>query len=380
MSIRLSKQFYQFFGPILSSPSTLNLIGGVGTVSRGIVPLSAQVDSVPLIPVGRNYVARLFTVPPDVVSEKGIDLSHKQPLPKAPEKWIQCPARMISKINERLRSLANIKGDEEISEDLMHITISRLWPAQVLQNFNEVEIALLTFSTGFSLPRWEKEVNESVPLLRIIKKIELASWRAHSKSLTWNQVVDIYNRMITFDLGMTDLTMRIDLTSDTSRKGYSSYCDVFLDSELGFVFFHQDRHVFSIGFNAIVREGRLSLRIEQVQLRQKKGNRFLYKMGGNYFQFVLERLVRHFAPIVCELRTGEHVVRDCMATYQSEIDFIENQEHPSERDLTRLGYFQRSIQNLQGEEGERIAQAYNQDFKGLKRSEGSPGYWRISPI
>lgn len=66
--------------------------------------------------------------------------------------------------------------------------------------------------------------------------------------------------------------------------------DLYLDASYGLLLYYKGRHVLTVGF-ALARKG---VMVAQVQLRHKKGNRFLYQLPCSYMDLALKMLAEAF--------------------------------------------------------------------------------------
>lgn len=102
---------------------------------------------------------------------------------------------------------------------------------------------------------------------------------------------------------------------------------IYLDAKLAFVICKDDRHVLTIGFNPSSR----GLLVAQVQLRQKRGNRWLYKLPAPVLEYALGRLRAAFNLPVW-LVTGESAAEAIRRAY-------EEGKGPSDEALNRVRSF-----------------------------------------
>lgn len=85
---------------------------------------------------------------------------------------------------------------------------------------------------------------------------------------------------------------------------------VYLDGKMGFSVLKDGKHVLTIGFSP----SSCGLFVAQVQLRQKKGNRWLFKLPSPLLDYVLERLRVAF-DLPVWLVTGESAARAVASSY-----------------------------------------------------------------
>lgn len=108
-----------------------------------------------------------------------------------------------------------------------------------------------------------------------------------------NDFARYHNELKTFDFGIPGFEVRLDHVTGFNEKGFVRYhrgetygeC-LYLDGSLGFVIYRKNKPVMVIGFS-FSREGVL---LQQVQLLQKKGNRWLYKLPTHFFEHAVNRM------------------------------------------------------------------------------------------
>lgn len=89
---------------------------------------------------------------------------------------------------------------------------------------------------------------------------------------------------------------------------------VYLDGPVGILVYYQGQHVLTIG----VALSRCGVLISQVQLREKKGNRWLYQLGMPYMDWSLALVARTFKGIKLWLVEGSTAVVAVRKSYGSE--------------------------------------------------------------
>ncbi len=75
---------------------------------------------------------------------------------------------------------------------------------------------------------------------------------------------------------------------------------IYLDAAFGALLYHEGRHAMTIGFAP----SRYGILVAQVQLRQRRGNRFLYRLPMPHLDFALDLLQRAFLNDPLHLVTG----------------------------------------------------------------------------
>jgi hypothetical protein len=159
------------------------------------------------------------------------------------------------------------------------------------------------------------------PRLRIIQKIENSMWRWGVSRSGWNEVVDAYDgiRRFTFH---PDFEVRLDHTTGHNERGHSQYSRTFLDGVFGFLIYYRGEHVMTLGFSVMSKR---RLLIQQVQLKKRRGNRWLFKLSSNYVEFALSRFQESFPRHRLYLIDGEDNIRTSLNSYSSGLKDAESQ-------------------------------------------------------
>ena len=144
-----------------------------------------------------------------------------------------------------------------------------------------------------------------------VQKIENSMWRWGCGKDVWNEVVDAYNGLRDFTIPVDDFEVTLDFTTGCNERGYSREARVFLDGVFGLLVHYKGKHVMTLGFS-FVAGGKLL--IQQIQLTNHKGNRFLFKLPKNYIEFILEQFTQafpnHTICLVDGLSVGEANLRN----------------------------------------------------------------------
>jgi len=196
------------------------------------------------------------------------------------------------------------------------------------------------------------------PYHMYVHKLALSAWHWYTpygepgSRFPWQKVVDFHKVFMGFELGLPGFEIHIDHSHYfCNMRGWGEYTGrtvdpvtgavsgTWIDGELAFVVSYGGKHVMTIGVSTTY----AGLLVNQVQLKQKKGNRWLYKLPEPYFEYVLKRLLK-----VCQ----EHGVALYLVTGDSLAKRI--------KELYKERVFSR-------EAGQHIVQTYNQPFAQLQR-------------
>jgi hypothetical protein len=172
----------------------------------------------------------------------------------------------------------------------------RLW--HLARFFSLGEIAQLQYIAGGNNSLYQDMVDH--PFLRYFIKLELSMrhWKnekkSDSKEISWPLLVKFHQAITAFDFGLKGFEITVDYCkSDEDGRGWGVYTGDsgankgWLDSELALIVSHKGKKVMMIGVSPSL-EGLL---VNQIQLCQNKGNRWLYKLPLPYFEYVLSRML-----------------------------------------------------------------------------------------
>lgn len=126
------------------------------------------------------------------------------------------------------------------------------------------------------------------PETRLFDRVRLSLWH-YGWPRDYNESVRWYELVRTFDFGDGFETF-IDYPHGWSGYGYSEHTKTYLDGDLAYLVHYKGKHVLTIGFS-VCRHGVL---IQQVQAKTKKGNRWMFKLGGSLLDVAVNKLVAHF--------------------------------------------------------------------------------------
>lgn len=117
-------------------------------------------------------------------------------------------------------------------------------------------------------------------------KIQNCEWQ-YGYRHNWNLFVDHLNGLKRLKLDLPGFEVRITHSRTINQAGSSLHIrELYLDAALGLLLYYKEEHVLTVGF-ALNHAGVL---VAQVQLRQKKGNRFLFKLQSHYLDLALDTL------------------------------------------------------------------------------------------
>lgn len=190
-------------------------------------------------------------------------------------------------------------------------------PLQVFTGFSFEDICKLRFSTTTMLDSTVEDIFENQPNFELIRKIKSSWWRWGAGKGTWNELVDVYNGICSFSLDLpSEFTIRLDYTTGHNPHGYSQYLRTYIDGVFAFMVYYRGCYVMTVGFS--VMENRRLL-IQQVQLKQSAGNRWLYKLSKPRMEFVIDAFARSFPGFELYVIDGHSLAQKITVSYQASL-------------------------------------------------------------
>lgn len=115
-------------------------------------------------------------------------------------------------------------------------------------------------------------------------KVQNCLWQ-YGCGRDYNRMVRCYDGLTRLAFDAPDFDVRIVHTRGSNTAAWSwQIRDLYIDAPFGLVISYKGEHVLTVGF-AFAADGIL---IAQVQLRKKKGNRFLYKLPKPYLDLAID--------------------------------------------------------------------------------------------
>ncbi|MEY2664954.1 MAG: hypothetical protein RLZZ480_59 [Candidatus Parcubacteria bacterium] len=187
-------------------------------------------------------------------------------------------------------------------------------PFKALRNFSFDEIFKMSYSSIISPHESVDKVIQTRPNYTVVRKIKSSMWRWGYGSDVWNEVVDAYEGLRSFSLDLgPDFDIRLDYTTGHNKRGYSRFTRTFLDGVFAFLIYYKRKHVMTIGFSFM--KGRRLL-LQQVQLKEQQGNRWLFRFPKRRLEFVLERLRVAFPVHELFVVDGESTITNIASSYE----------------------------------------------------------------
>ena len=266
---------------------------------------------------------------------QGIALSDiKSPLHKVSAHRAAKPALQIKNLKARLRAgVHSYRGRDWYEDDIVD-NYHRL-PLDCLADFSFDELCKLKYSSQIMMDStvydlFERHAND----YRVVEKIRSSMWRWGCGRNAWNEVADAYNGIRNFSLGLgPEFEIRLDYTTGNNPFGYSEHTHLFLDGVFGFLVYFRGTHVLTIGFSVMA--GRILL-LQQVQLKNARGNRFLYRFPTPHLPYIITRMKAAFARHALHLIDGQDLVKKTEGDYARALGWEENNSPCDQAHCTAL--------------------------------------------
>lgn len=231
--------------------------------------------------------------------------------------------KSFEKIKATREGAALIEDGEYTTKEIEHLI--RYLPQNVFENVFTFEELIRYWHDSFITSTIERWVEEEHPLLW---KIQNSLWRYGylSKDEGWEKFSEVLEglKRISIDYNAyscAEFEIRITHTKTSNTAAWSLHVEnLYLDASFGLLVYYKGIHVLTVGFAPSAK----GILVAQVQLRQKKGNRFLYKLHEHYMDFALEILYRAFGDCLW-LVTGKSAVEAIKKSYGKEASNLKSE-------------------------------------------------------
>lgn len=193
-------------------------------------------------------------------------------------------------------------------------SIAHRIPMQVYDLLTKDELCKIRASSVLMMDESVEEAFRTDPLLSLHRKIASSMWRWGVGRGGWNETVDAFEGIRGFSFGHPDFEVTLDHTTGYNECGYSEHSRTFLDGVFGYLVHHRGEHVMTLGFSLM--KGRRLL-LQQVQLKSRRGNRWLFKLPRNYLEHVIDRFAEAFPRHRIHLVDGADVVGKSLGQYRA---------------------------------------------------------------
>ena len=185
-------------------------------------------------------------------------------------------------------------------------------PAAVLYEVFTFEECAKMWIGSFIMSRLSQYIDDKHEFLR---KVENTHWR-YGFIREWNLLARHMEGLKRLDFGVPDFEVRLVHTNPSCMQAWSVQIrTLYLDASLGVAIYYKGEHVLTTSF-ALTDEG---VMVAQVQLRQKKGNRFLYKLPKPYVEMILDMYTRAFTEDQVFLVEGKSAAESVRNAYGNSV-------------------------------------------------------------
>jgi hypothetical protein len=269
---------------------------------------------------------------------------------------------------------------------------------KMVQEFSASEICMMEHSSFF-LKSNEFELalrSEIAPL--IVERIRLSAWHNHASILGWDEMVQVYNSLRQFSVGLENFTAAFDHTRSCNPKGSAAYHrhvigdtrqPIYLDGELAYIISFKGKPVLVLSFNVVkpTRESAPAIYIRQIQLLEKTGNRWLYQLPCHYVEHFVIRMREAFSKNDIYLIRGDVLGEETAQNYEATLQRIKERLKQNSYfsadgrsdDEQETAQFQEKIRNMRREVIPRLQRNYARRslvfHRFLRRKMGN--YWKL---
>ncbi len=251
-----------------------------------------------------------------------------------------CPVRSFDAFEAMGPNVRKKLIDYYLSDDVVDFLHELPAKAFLKMGIDRAAKAMLSKKYSFSVGI-EKEL-EQEEALHLVRKIDNSVWRWGRGRAAWNDIVDTYNGIRSFDMGIKGFTVTLDCTTGYNEKGYSREARAYLDGVFGFLVHWKGQHVMTIGFS--IASGRRLL-LQQVQATSKSGNRWMFKIPGNRMEFVLDRIRAAFPRHKIHIADGADYAKRSYCEYSEALD-RQNMLLARERDPEDIARTQEAVAKI----------------------------------
>jgi len=178
--------------------------------------------------------------------------------------------------------------------------VNQLKCQNMIEEFSLTDICKLKHSCVYSKGMKFNLALESEIAPLVMDRIRLSAWHNHYHTLKWAEMVQVYNSLRTFSVGLADFSVAFDHTTGCNPKGYTrnylkestDHPRLFIDGELALIVSYKGSPVLVMSFNVSrpTRNAAPAIYIRQIQMMKKTGNRWLFKLPCHYMEFFAMRM------------------------------------------------------------------------------------------
>jgi hypothetical protein len=195
------------------------------------------------------------------------------------------------------------------------VQLANKLPMKAFARLSVDEMCKVWYSAAYAMGQEVSDLFENDPRYEIVQKIVSSMWGwGWTSREIWNEVVDAYDAIRRFTLDLPDFDVLFDHTTWRHEQGWSKYSETYLDGVFGYLVRYRGEHVMTVGFS--IAPGRRLL-VQQIQTRNPRGNRWLFRFPRNRVEFLLDRLTAAFPAHSVHLVDGESVARKNIEKYRT---------------------------------------------------------------
>lgn len=227
------------------------------------------------------------------------------------------------------------------------------------------QLSKIRLSSIFTMCKTVEDLFRENPKYRIVYKIQSSMWRWGHREAQWNELVHAYNSIRRFSLDREGFSVRLDYTTSVNKCGNSEYSRTYLDGVFAYLVYYKGRHVMTLGFSIVAGK---KLLIQQIQLKQPHGNRWLFKLPPNYTEYVIRCFEKAFPNYRLYIVEGASLVDKYLEDYMDHYKYADNKcashsDRAEKRDVYDLynrerNYYRDKILHVKNDTG-RISRLYN---------------------
>jgi hypothetical protein len=243
----------------------------------------------------------------------GVDLGfYRDDLHRVPDEFDEKPSLAFDAW-ERVGPVTRAYVEEQWGPDADFGKIYYHLPLTAFGRLTFDELCKLRHSSGVMMDSSVEELFRKDPRHVVVRKIASSLWRWGRNEKKWNEIVDAYDGLRRFDLGLPGFDAVLDYTTGWNERGASEHSRTFLDGVFGFMVRHRGQHVMTVGFSFA---GDRRLLLQQVQSARQKGNRWLYSFPQRRVEFVIDRLQAAFPDHSILVVDGAELARSSIESYR----------------------------------------------------------------
>ncbi len=208
-------------------------------------------------------------------------------------------------------------------------------PLRALTKLSFDQLCKVKQSTFLMMDQSVDDLYRKDPEYMIFNKITNSMWRWGASRGKWNEVVDCYDGLRSFDFGLKDFDVRLDFTTGHNECGYSEYSRTFLDGVFALIVYYRGEPVMTIGFSFA---GDDRILLQQVQLTSRKGNRWLFKLPKPRLEYVLDLFNQQFPQHEIYLADGAELAKKSLRSYRNGIESAKKMLSRATEERSRATY------------------------------------------